>query len=243
VPQSYGDRLITSPGTLLSYSAAGGGAWKFWEEGNWDKGGVTYLDSGDGQQANGTAVYNLLLTPDVDRAVLIEAFDLIDFADSDGAGQSVLWEVLNQWGSVFASGNAVVADDGTLHVATGIVGTLNGSQTLRLRHVSGVNNELALDNVAFQEIAAAMATPDVNNDGEVDIFDVNFASANWSASGGPTTPGDANHDGRVDIFDVNAISAGWTASSGAAVPEPASLWLAVLAALGVIATVCARRCD
>lgn len=246
IPQSYGDRLLTSPGTLVAYSAAGGGAWKFWEENNWNKGGVTYLDSGDGQQANGSAIYNLLLSPDAGRGLSLQTFDLIDFADGDGLGQSVLWELLNPAGGLMTSGTATVADGATLHIATGLVGILNGDLTLRLRHLSGVNNELALDNVAFEETAAAAATPDVNSDGLVNIFDVNFVSSHWAASGGPATPGDANHDGVVNVFDVNAISAGWTNPSGSAsvstensaVPEPATLCLACLA---VLVTVIFRR--
>ncbi len=61
---------------------------------------------------------------------------------------------------------------------------------------------------------------DVNNDGFVDIFDVNLVSSNWGSPGGPT--GDANGDGNVDIFDINLISSNWSPASGgvSAVPEP-----------------------
>jgi hypothetical protein len=48
---------------------------------------------------------------------------------------------------------------------------------------------------------------DVNNDGFVDIFDVNLVSAHWGETG---PVGDANNDMTVDIFDVNLISANWS---------------------------------
>jgi hypothetical protein len=73
---------------------------------------------------------------------------------------------------------------------------------------------------------------DVNNDGFVDIFDINLVSANWGTPGGPV--GDANGDGNVDIFDINLISANWMPSGGTAVPEPCSVLLAGLAVGGVI---------
>ncbi len=82
---------------------------------------------------------------------------------------------------------------------------------------------------------------DVNGDGMVDIFDVNFVSAHWGETG---PDGDSNHDGVVDIFDVNQISAHWTAGGGGgattAVPEPSSM---VLAGLGAaICLVAILRC-
>ncbi len=47
---------------------------------------------------------------------------------------------------------------------------------------------------------------DVNQDGMVDIFDINLVSAHWGEAG---PAGDANSDGAVDIFDINLISASW----------------------------------
>jgi hypothetical protein len=49
---------------------------------------------------------------------------------------------------------------------------------------------------------------DLNQDGFVDIFDVNLVSSHW---GSANPAGDANRDGIVDIFDVNLISANWSA--------------------------------
>ena len=69
-----------------------------------------------------------------------------------------------------------------------------------------------------------------NLDGEVDIFDVNLVSAQWSEAG---PLGDANHDGAIDIFDVNWISTHWTGAPATPVPEPSALALAVLAVVGL----------
>ncbi len=47
---------------------------------------------------------------------------------------------------------------------------------------------------------------DVNQDGQVDIFDLNLVANHWLSAGGP---GDANGDGIVNIFDINVISQDW----------------------------------
>jgi len=74
---------------------------------------------------------------------------------------------------------------------------------------------------------------DVNDDGVVNIFDINLVSSHWNETG---PLGDANNDTIVNIFDINLISSHWgeTSSPGAstAVPEPSS-WL-LLALGGVV---------
>ncbi len=72
---------------------------------------------------------------------------------------------------------------------------------------------------------------DVNYDGAVDIFDVNFVSTHWNQAG---PDGDANGDGAVNIFDVNLISSNWS-SAALAVPEPGGEWLSVVAVLWLTA--------
>ncbi len=86
------------------------------------------------------------------------------------------------------------------------------------------SHDVSLDNLFIRQAGPG----DVNFDGVVDIFDVNFVSAYWDGSG---PDGDANGDGIVNIFDVNMISANWTISGGEAtvVPEPTALGLASVA--------------
>lgn len=68
---------------------------------------------------------------------------------------------------------------------------------------------------------------DVNFDGVVNIFDINFVSSNWNGTG---PAGDANHDGIVNIFDINLISSNWTPTGATAVPEPATVGLLLVGA-------------
>ncbi len=66
--------------------------------------------------------------------------------------------------------------------------------------------------------------PDINMDGYVDIFDVNFVSTTWGNKGNAgTVTGDVNKDGVVNIFDINEISAHWAPNGATAVPEPSTL--------------------
>jgi hypothetical protein len=71
--------------------------------------------------------------------------------------------------------------------------------------------------------------PDVNADGVVNIFDINWISAHWDETG---PEGDANGDGTVNIFDVNLVSDNWTPTASAtAVPEPATIALLLVGLL------------
>ena len=65
--------------------------------------------------------------------------------------------------------------------------------------------------VYAQRYAAPSLLGDVNEDGFVNIFDINLVSVFWG-SAGPTA--DANYDGIVNIFDINMISANWGTSGG-----------------------------
>jgi Dockerin type I domain/PEP-CTERM motif len=88
---------------------------------------------------------------------------------------------------------------------------------------------------------------DVNFDGDVNIFDVNLISANWSGSNpaafGNLTPGDANGDGVVDIFDINLVSANWGPAAGGvqSVSEPSTMVLSGLGILGILFVAIRRR--
>jgi len=107
---------------------------------------------------------------------------------------------------------------------------------------------------------SALAPGDVNSDGIVNIFDINFVSSNWN---GPGPAGDANGDHIVNIFDINLISSNWNATGSGqlqygrtalagvsiefvpaattAVPEPQTFALGALAALGGMVVVYRQR--
>lgn len=82
---------------------------------------------------------------------------------------------------------------------------------------------------------------DFNQDGTVDLLDLDVLGANWQMAGTPTT-GDANGDGTVDLLDLDLLGSQWQqsasfesalAASGIAVPEPAALTLLALGSLMV----------
>ncbi len=60
----------------------------------------------------------------------------------------------------------------------------------------------------FNELPA-----DANQDGAVDIFDINLVSSYWGTLG---PQGNINGDDSVDIFDINAISSNWGTMGGGA---------------------------
>jgi Lamin Tail Domain/CotH kinase protein len=60
---------------------------------------------------------------------------------------------------------------------------------------------------------------DVNQDGQVNIFDINLVSAHWGEAG---PLGDANHDSAVNIFDINLVSASWGLLPGGGVAGSAA---------------------
>ncbi len=83
---------------------------------------------------------------------------------------------------------------------------------------------------------------DFNDDGIVDLLDLDILGGNWQMPGDGTT-GDATGDGVVDLLDLDALGSQWQqsgsfeaalAASGIAVPEPASA-LALLLGAGLFA--------
>jgi hypothetical protein len=144
-----------------------------------------------------------------------EAWDLADLTYLYNTWQK--WEV--DW--VLGSGELTLTIDGVSQVLT-IPDAVGVALDHLLIRSGNFNQQFAIDEVF---VVAAVPNGDVNFDGVVDIFDVNFVSSNWGGSG---PRGDANQDGVVDIFDVNLISANWT-TGASAVPEPGGGLLAALA--------------
>lgn len=154
VPQGYGSRVLSSPEIVVDFSAQGGAvgetaAWRYIDDALWPA-GVAQLDSGNGEPADGSATFRVLLTPDAGAAARIDAFALLDRADGNGLGQTVRWEL---WGRdlLLADGSALVPDDGQFQVVTGLDTPWAEPLELRLTHLAGVNNGLALDNLVFRQ--------------------------------------------------------------------------------------------
>ena len=101
------------------------------------------------------------------------------------------------------------------------------------RHVLFGNLEPGTGRI-FADAALSLKAGDVNNDGIVNIFDINMVSANWSPKpNADLYAGDANSDGIVNIFDINLISSNWSPAGTTAVPEPSTIVLAVLGSLAI----------
>jgi formylglycine-generating enzyme len=86
---------------------------------------------------------------------------------------------------------------------------------------------------------------DANQDGAVDIYDLNILLTNFDKTGFTWSQGDFNGDGAVDILDLNKVLTNFDktvrASTGGinAVPEPAGLALAAMGLIGWLT--CQRR--
>ncbi len=154
IPAGYGSRVLSSPNVALALSAAGGlpndrPIWKAFNNTIWPS-GVAHLDSGNGQQAIGAA-FSMLLAPDAGFGVALDSFSLLDYDDGLGQGHSVRWELLGN-GAVLASGLSAVPANGQLPVITGLSPFFDGPLELRLTHLSGFNNDLAIDDILFRQV-------------------------------------------------------------------------------------------
>ncbi len=70
---------------------------------------------------------------------------------------------------------------------------------------------------------------DTDNDGDVDLDDLNAVRNNFGAAGPAPLPGDTfPFDGTVDLDDLNAVRNNFGATAGSAVPEPSAGALALV---------------
>jgi hypothetical protein len=150
----YGSRVLSTPNVAVQFAIAGGlpgeQGWRYREDTVWT-GGVTELDSGRGEQANGTAVFSVILNSDAGFGVSLDSFSLLDYDDGNGQGHSVRWELLGN-GATLASGVSEVVGNGQSLITTGQSSFLEGAIELRLTHLTGLNNKLALDDLVFRQI-------------------------------------------------------------------------------------------
>jgi hypothetical protein len=93
------------------------------------------------------------------------------------------------------------------------------------------------------DAGAAGQPGDTDDDGDVDLDDLNAVRNNFGTSGQPGLPGDAfPFDGTVDLDDLNGVRNNFGATAGAgSVPEPAAWSLALVSLCGVVAVRVRRR--
>jgi hypothetical protein len=78
---------------------------------------------------------------------------LLDYDDGQGLGHSVRWEIFGAGGgALLASGLGNIPANGQLPVTTGLAPYFDGPLELRLTHVSGNNNDLAIDDIVFRQV-------------------------------------------------------------------------------------------
>jgi endonuclease/exonuclease/phosphatase family metal-dependent hydrolase len=154
VPAGYGSRVLSTPNVAVELAAGGGRpndppVWIFFDNAVWS-GGVAQLDAGGGEQADGSATFRVVLTPDAGFGVSVDSFSLVDYGDGNGLGHSVRWELI-AGGVTLASGMSDVAPNGQAQIVTGQGSFADAELELRLTQLSGRNNRLAVDDVLFRQ--------------------------------------------------------------------------------------------
>ena len=165
---------------------------------------------------------------------LVLDFSILDLVGTGPGSADAFWTSNHSWKIVDTAGNAGNTNFTTLVNAGPFAG--GGTFTASVG-------------------ATASIAGDANNDGVVNIFDINFVSSNWGTTG---PNGDVNHDNTVNIFDINLISSNWNLtgpvgnlgdillnysapSATTAVPEPTSGVLLTLGALAMLLGVARRK--
>lgn len=198
---------------------------------------ITLLGNhGDSVEATQTLLMNheSSRSLDVDGYVISSASGSLSPADFNGfaghgiAGWSSISPSLHALSELNLTSSTLLAS-GALQVL-GSAFTAGAGKDLTLQfHLVGGGVEMLDGAVLYRSVLAG----DVNDDGVVNVFDINLISSNWGAKG---PMGDGNYDGVMNIFDINFVSSHWSntlggsAAIGASVPEPSAI---VLCAVGL----------
>ena len=107
-----------------------------------------------------------------------------------------------------------------------------------------VEGELGSDDYKLISLLTTGFAGDVNEDGQVDVADLNIIGVNWQMMDKTRAEGDLNGDGNVDVADLNILALDWQmgVAAAAAVPEPSTVTLLLVALLGSCGILRKRRC-
>ena len=96
-------------------------------------------------------------------------------------------------------------------------------------HPTAAAHEL-LGAAAFSVVAAPAAPGDANEDGVVNVLDLDVLGRNYGGTNAAWGDGDFNRDRIVNLLDLSILGAYYGQTGGGAVPEPATLSLLALGA-------------
>jgi hypothetical protein len=164
-------------------------------------------------------------------------------------GNIVTWSVLN---SALPGGTALLA---TVDLSLLKVPATSGNNIMfgHMDPITGLSSHpdfadlsfTLIDNIKVTALPVVADDADFDNDGDVDGQD--FLTWQRGQGAGTNATGDANGDGQVNAADLGIwktkFGPGAAAGAAGAVPEPAAWALALLAAVGLIATNCRRACS
>jgi hypothetical protein len=166
----------------------------------------------------------------------ISAIPLIDWFTPDlGISGITALSVHPETGVLYGIGKGVAEIPATNRELL-IIDPVTGETTL-VGNVATPELGLNIASMAFVwDVEPPVGQPgDTNNDGTVDLEDLNAVRNNFGGTGAVgSTPGDAYpFDGVVDLEDLNGVRNNFGAGPGGAVPEPSTVVLA-LAGLAVV---------
>lgn len=170
----------------------------------------------------------------IDGIMITSASGSLVGANYDGLGAAGWAPGLNQSNAVLSESNLL----GSTAIAVGdtfelgnIFSTAGLEDLVFEFHVAGGGS---IRGTVEYDSGPAGQVGDTDNDGDVDLDDLNAVRNNFGSTGEVgSTPGDAvPYDGIVDLDDLNGVRNNFGAGGAAAVPEPST---AVLGLLGVAA--------
>jgi len=171
IPQNYGDNISSAgpdgvagsygvgngftPDVGLSYAALHASAatpttgLRYYNDAVWPEMAWLYTNGADDVPSQ--RIFEITFTPSGNDGVVVNSFDFKDYTAYETGTHTVDWS-LRAGFTVLLSGSVNIAQDSTASVTTGMVSPHFGVLTLRLHHSVGARDDIALDNVNFDQV-------------------------------------------------------------------------------------------